>query len=94
MSDFCAMNYLLKGIGTKQTWVTASSEASFLHFFDAHPEFQPGFLHGNPYQDRKVVFSKSLIENDELTPFTVSLFPSSLHVRLLEFAEADVYLGL
>jgi hypothetical protein len=71
MSDFCAFNYLLKGIRSHQTWITAASEESFLRFIDEHPEYKPGFLHGNPYKDRKVVFSRALVEQKELTPFCV-----------------------
>ncbi|KPM39171.1 hypothetical protein AK830_g7384 [Neonectria ditissima] len=83
MSDFCAFNFLLKGLGSKQTWMTASSEASFLEFISAHPEHEPGLLHGNPYNDRKVVFSESLLEKKELTAFTAHS-PSDLVQKFLK----------
>ena len=31
---------------------------------------QPGYLHGNPYRDRRIVFIWELVNAGELTPFT------------------------
>lgn len=72
LSDYFAFNYLLKGRGHHQTWITASSEADFIAFIEEDPgHHQPGFLHGSPYNDRKIVFNRSLVEKQEFTPFTV-----------------------
>ena len=71
LSDFCAFNYLLKGLGSRQTWISAVSEDAILEFIKSHPELRPGLLHGNPYNDRKIVFSNELNNKKELTPFTV-----------------------
>jgi hypothetical protein len=71
ISDFCAFNYLLKGLGRKQTWISTASEEELLNFVVNDSRLYPGFLHGNPFCDRKIVFNKELVERQELTPFTV-----------------------
>jgi hypothetical protein len=71
ISDFCAFNYLLKGLGSRQTWFSAASEQDLLEFIDGNLEMRPGFLHGNPFHDRKIVFNRDLVQQGELTPFTV-----------------------
>ena len=76
MSDFFAFNYLLKDQGLQQVWIAADSEHSFLDFFKDHPQHEPGFLHGNPCNERKVVFSKGLVEQGSLTPLTVCMLPT------------------
>jgi hypothetical protein len=76
MSDFFAFNYLLKDLGWQQVWIAADSEHSFLDFIKDHPQHEPGFLHGNPCNERKVVFSKGLVEQGNLTPLTVCMLPT------------------
>ncbi|EEY17465.1 conserved hypothetical protein [Verticillium alfalfae VaMs.102] len=63
LSDFYAFNYLLHGLGSSQTWLTAA-------LLKADPRF-PVYLHGNPYQERKVVLSNDLLKSGELTRVTV-----------------------
>ncbi|KAF3804146.1 hypothetical protein GCG54_00000495 [Colletotrichum gloeosporioides] len=67
LSDFYAFNYLLKGLGSRQVWLTAA---------DPHKLIQSGqhtdrFMHGNPYQTRKVVLDKHLLQAQEYTPVTI-----------------------
>jgi hypothetical protein len=84
LSDFCAFNYLLKGLGSRQTWISAVSESAILDFIKDHPGLQPGLLHGNPYNDRKIVFNKELMDRNKLTPFTVvTPLPSAYHFMLI-----------
>ncbi|KAF3060565.1 hypothetical protein CFAM422_011135 [Trichoderma lentiforme] len=64
LSDFYAFNYLLKGLGSEQTWLTAADPHKLL----AKREH---YLHGNPFQDRKIVLDRDLLERGELTPVTV-----------------------
>ncbi len=71
LSDFCAMNYLLKGLGSRQEWFSTISEARLIHLIKTDVEFQPGLLHGNPCKDRKIVFNADLVDRGELTPWTV-----------------------
>ncbi|KAL2682437.1 hypothetical protein Neosp_006888 [[Neocosmospora] mangrovei] len=68
LSDFYAFNYLLKGLGSSQTWLTAADPRKLLR---SDPPMTEKFLHGNPYQDRKVVLSQDLLDKGELTPVTV-----------------------
>lgn len=48
LSDFCAFNYLLKGVGRRQFWINPTSKSRLLHLIGTDPEYQPGILHGNP----------------------------------------------
>ncbi|CAM1507528.1 Fc.00g071690.m01.CDS01 [Cosmosporella sp. VM-42] len=64
LSDFYAFNYLLKGLGSSQIWLTAADPRKLLAAY-------PMYLHGNPFQDRKVVLNNDLLNNDELTPVTI-----------------------
>ncbi|KAL2760219.1 hypothetical protein ACRALDRAFT_1067179 [Sodiomyces alcalophilus JCM 7366] len=68
LSDFYAFNYLLKGLGSSQLWLTAADPHELLQADG--PSTEP-YLHGNPYQDRKIVLSRDLLERGELTPVTV-----------------------
>ncbi|KAJ3542758.1 hypothetical protein NM208_g3929 [Fusarium decemcellulare] len=68
LSDFYAFNYLLKGLGETQTWLTAADPRKLLR--SDHPHTKK-YLHGNPHQSRKVVLSEDLLDRDELTPVTV-----------------------
>ncbi|RYC55114.1 hypothetical protein CHU98_g11094 [Xylaria longipes] len=63
LSDFYAFNYLFKGIGSGQKWLTAADPYDVLKRNGKHGEV---LLHGNPYQDRKVVLSEDLIAAKEL----------------------------
>lgn len=71
LSDFCAFNLLLKGLGKTQTWLSAVSEKDLIDVLAKNPKLLPGFLHGNPYEDRKIVFNSRLVDQKELTPFSV-----------------------
>ncbi|KAI1864899.1 uncharacterized protein JN550_008719 [Neoarthrinium moseri] len=64
LSDFYAFNYMLKGLGSSQKWLTAADPVKLLE------KYGP-FLHGNPYQDRKVVLSQEMLDQDQLSPVTL-----------------------
>lgn len=83
LSDFCALNYLLKGVGRRQLWISPTSEDRLLHLINTDVDYQPGLLHGYPWKDRKIVFNADLVNRDELTPWTV-LEPSAIKSRTLE----------
>ena len=68
--DFAAFNFLFRGLGGQQTWITTESEEALLAYIDQDPDVKPGYLHGNPYRDRRIVFSRELVDGGELTPFT------------------------
>ncbi|KAH8688470.1 hypothetical protein BGZ61DRAFT_533247 [Ilyonectria robusta] len=71
LSDFCTFNFLLKGLGKKQTWLSAVSEQDLIDVLAKNPELWPGFLHGNPYMDRKIVFNSWPVDQNGMTPFSV-----------------------
>ncbi|KAI1371195.1 hypothetical protein F4677DRAFT_464445 [Hypoxylon crocopeplum] len=48
-ADFYAFNYLFKGLGSRQRWLTALPPQELLN----SPKKGCQLLHGNPYQDRK-----------------------------------------
>ncbi|KAJ5333027.1 uncharacterized protein N7506_006810 [Penicillium brevicompactum] len=64
ISDFYAFNYLLKGQGQKQTWLTAADPRRLIQ------EYGP-YLHGNPCEERKTCLDNDMLDQDELTPVTV-----------------------
>ncbi|PKK43357.1 hypothetical protein CI102_14133 [Trichoderma harzianum] len=64
LSDFYAFNYLLKGLGSEQIWLTAADPRELLIK-------REHYLHGSPFQDRKIVLDRDLLERGELTPVTV-----------------------
>ncbi|KAJ5607181.1 hypothetical protein N7537_003800 [Penicillium hordei] len=64
ISDFYAFNYLFKGLGMQQTWLTAVEPAKLVEKYGS-------FLHGNPYEERKICLSQELLDSDELSPVTV-----------------------
>ncbi|KAJ9491303.1 hypothetical protein VN97_g1945 [Penicillium thymicola] len=64
ISDFYAFNYLFKGLGMQQTWLTAVEPAKLVE------KYGP-FLHGNPYEEQKICLSQELLDSDELSPVTV-----------------------
>ncbi|KOS43337.1 hypothetical protein ACN38_g5742 [Penicillium nordicum] len=63
ISDFYAFNYLFKGLGMQQTWLTAVEPAKLVE------KYGP-FLHGNPYEERKICLSQELLDSDEPSPVT------------------------
>lgn len=65
LSDFFAMNYLMKGLGASQTWIATSSAEDLVVNYGE-------FLHGNPYRNRKVVLDEALLQRGEITPVTVA----------------------
>ncbi|KAJ5838928.1 uncharacterized protein N7525_004116 [Penicillium rubens] len=64
ISDFYAFNYLFRGLGMEQTWLTAVEPAKLVD------KYGP-YLHGNPYEERKICLSQELLDNDELSPVKV-----------------------
>lgn len=64
ISDFYAFNYLLKGQGQKQTWLTAADPEKLVQ------KYGP-YLHGNPYEERKTCLDRDMLDQDQLTPVTV-----------------------
>ncbi|KAL1895661.1 hypothetical protein Sste5346_005132 [Sporothrix stenoceras] len=76
ISDFYAFNYLLYGQGQSQVWLTAARPEALLEKYG-------NYLHGNPFQDRKVVLSKELLESNELTEVTY-VRPCHIIQRLLD----------
>jgi len=93
LADFCAFNALLKGLGASQTSISAVSEQSLLKYFQDHPELAPGYLHGNPHQERRVVFSEEVVSRGLLTPFTVEE-PTKVTSTLLEKLQSACNLAL
>ncbi|KAK1457600.1 hypothetical protein CCUS01_09714 [Colletotrichum cuscutae] len=79
LSDFYAFNYLFKGLGHSQTWLTAADPERLL-------ETHGNYLHGNPYQEQKVVLSSSLLQNGEITP-PVVVEPQGMIDRFLNEVE-------
>ncbi|KAK4211443.1 hypothetical protein QBC37DRAFT_402496 [Rhypophila decipiens] len=61
VSDFYAFNTLLRGHGWKQTWLTPVSPNDLVKTYG-------DFSHGNPYEPRKVVLSKGIIDEQLITP--------------------------
>ncbi|KAH7165966.1 hypothetical protein EDB81DRAFT_878324 [Dactylonectria macrodidyma] len=85
LSDFYAFNYLLKGKGASQVWLTA---------VDPHELFKPGcgtehYLHGDTLQERKVVLCEELLDSDELTPVTIVKNTSMIDRFLQEEANIE-----
>jgi hypothetical protein len=64
LSEFFALNYLLKNSCAAQTWVAAHSPE---YLVEKYKEY----LHGNPYKDRRVVLDKELLQSDQLSKITV-----------------------
>ncbi|KAJ5222803.1 uncharacterized protein N7469_009043 [Penicillium citrinum] len=64
ISDFYAFNYLLKGHGKEQTWLTAADPNRLVE------KYGP-YLHGNPYEERKVCLDDELLRQKKLTDVTV-----------------------
>jgi len=81
LSDFFALNYLMKGLGASQTWIATSSAEDLVKNYDE-------FLHGNPYQDRKVVLNEALLQRGEITPVTVAA-ESDLHDVTMEVLKKE-----
>ncbi|CAG8326604.1 unnamed protein product [Penicillium salamii] len=64
ISDFYAFNYLLKGQGQKQTWLTAADPTKLIEKYTS-------YLHGNLYEERKICLDRDMLDQDQLTPVTV-----------------------
>ncbi|KAJ5999803.1 hypothetical protein N7481_000212 [Penicillium waksmanii] len=64
ISDFYAFNYLLKGKGKEQTWLTAADPNQLVE------KYGP-YLHGNPYEERKVCLDGEMLRQNKLTDVTV-----------------------
>ncbi|KKK17294.1 hypothetical protein AOCH_001807 [Aspergillus ochraceoroseus] len=64
ISDFYAFNILLKGLGGSQTWLTAADPEKLVQRYNS-------FLHGNPFQDRKVCLDREILREKRITEVTV-----------------------
>jgi hypothetical protein len=64
LSEFFALNYLLRDACAAQTWVAAHSPEYLVERYGE-------YLHGNPFLDRRVVLSKELLQSDQLSEITV-----------------------
>ncbi|KAI2620839.1 hypothetical protein GGS21DRAFT_412435 [Xylaria nigripes] len=60
MSDFFALNAILRGVGSNQTWLTV---ADIDKIIERHGEL----LHGNPFREPRVVLSRDLLESGKIT---------------------------
>lgn len=85
LSDFYAFNYLLKGKGASQVWLTAADPHKLI---TVDPDTNQ-YLHGNPFQTRKVVLSEELLNNNELTPVTIVETTEMIDRFLNEVREAS-----
>ncbi|KXG48187.1 uncharacterized protein PGRI_020570 [Penicillium griseofulvum] len=81
ISDFYAFNYLLKGLGMKQTWLTAVEPSKLVQKYGS-------YLHGNPYESR-ICLSQELIDNNEFSPVTVVNPAIMIDQFLIEAKEAS-----
>ena len=90
LSDFYAFNYLFNGLGSEQKWLTVADPRAVLKKIGRRYEESYGemLLHGNPYQDRRVVLSEDLLNNKQLTPPTI-VKKGTLTDRFLEEAKAS-----
>jgi hypothetical protein len=64
VSDFYAFNYLLHGLGSPQTWLSAVSPTDLLRRYGS-------FFHGNPYKPRHAVLTDTLLNEGKITEPTV-----------------------
>ena len=60
ISDMYAFNYLLAKASSNQTWLAVNTEEQLLDKYG-------DFLHGSPFQARKVVLSRRLLDAREIT---------------------------
>ncbi|KAI2615061.1 hypothetical protein GGR54DRAFT_613901 [Hypoxylon sp. NC1633] len=81
LSDFYAFNYLLKGAVIDQTWLTAADPEQLLSKWG-------DYLHGHPFQDRKVVLNRDLLKS-EITPVTVIQSAKMINRFLEEVSRAS-----
>lgn len=79
VSDFYAFNLLLKGAGGSQTWLTAADPEKLVQKYGS-------FLHGNPFQDRKVCLDREILREKKITEVTV-IRSSDMIDRFLEEAK-------
>ncbi|KAJ5710637.1 hypothetical protein N7488_004793 [Penicillium malachiteum] len=64
LSDFYAFNYLFKGLGRKQVWLTAADPNKLVEKYGT-------YLHGYPYSERKECLSQNLLRDGKFTPVTI-----------------------
>ncbi|KAJ5959520.1 uncharacterized protein N7479_006670 [Penicillium vulpinum] len=82
ISDFYAFNFLLKGLGMEQTWLTAAEPEKLVQKYGS-------YLHGNPYEERKICLSQELLDSDELSPVTVVSSAKMIDRFLMEAKRAS-----
>ncbi|EPE07956.1 hypothetical protein F503_00739 [Ophiostoma piceae UAMH 11346] len=64
LSDFYAFNILFKSLGASQKWLTAATPQ---YIVQRHGKL----LHGNPFEDRKIVLDQDILDRNLITPVTV-----------------------
>jgi hypothetical protein len=79
ISDFYAFNYLLKGQGQEQKWLTAADPEKLVRKYGS-------YLHGNPYEERRTCLDREMLDRNQLTAVTV-VRPSDMIHRFLSEAK-------
>ena len=64
ISEFYAFNYLLKGTGAKQTWLSAADAKELIRRYGL-------YTHENSRFENKVVLDQALLDRQELSPITL-----------------------
>ncbi|KAH6689769.1 hypothetical protein F5X68DRAFT_230377 [Plectosphaerella plurivora] len=80
LADFYAFNYLVRGLGQSQIWLTLTEPPRILNSWEDVKTYH----HGNPAEDRRIIFDQSLLESGKITPVTV------INERLTERFLAEV----
>ncbi|CAI7598210.1 unnamed protein product [Penicillium pancosmium] len=58
------LNYLLKGEGQEQTWLTATAPEELVEKYGS-------YSHGNPHGERKICLDREMLDQNQLTDVTV-----------------------
>ena len=82
ISDFYAFNYLLKGQGQEQKWLTAADPQKLVQKYGS-------YLHGNPYEERKTCLGRQMFDQNQLTAVTVVRTSDMIHRFLSEAKRAS-----
>jgi hypothetical protein len=81
-SDFYAFNYLLKGQGQEQKWLTAADPEKLVRKYGS-------YLHGNPYEERRTCLDREMLDRNQLTAVTVVRLSDMIHRFLSEAKRAS-----
>jgi hypothetical protein len=76
---FYAFNYLLKGQGQEQKWLTAADPEKLVRKYGS-------YLHGNPYEECKACLDREMLDRNQLAAVTV-VSPSDMIHRFLSEAK-------